>query len=499
MKKSMLLLAFLLPGIFSFTQTSAEALTQSDILQHRPGAPLKPDNEQLYQAYLAASQKKDKHEIQRIIDLFYEKIKSLEPENRLEEIADVYEKIIEICQIEGYPLEKIPGCLYCQTHSLIESGKYKRALAFQLKVVALEEKIYLPDHPDLAISYYDLAQIYGHLGEYQKAVDLCVKATSIYEKNLSPDHLDLATGYNLMALAYSGLGDHAKALEFNLKVFAIREKVLSADDLDMAAAYNNIGLTYCDQGEFNKALEFNLKALNIHEKNLPSDHPDLATSYNNMGISYVKIGEYNKGLEFTLKALDIRKKGLTADHPDLANTYHNLALAYYYLRNFQKALEFNQKALAIFEKTLPSDHISLANCYNNLGLTYYNFGDNLKKALEFDMKAISIFEKILPADHPNLEQLYHKIGKTYLKDRQLPKAKVYFEKYQKISKSQDQACFNWALYYAALKDKTQALENLQKAVSLGFKDLDWISVVGSYSNIQNEPAYKAIVKGLKKG
>ncbi|NUO00445.1 MAG: tetratricopeptide repeat protein [Saprospiraceae bacterium] len=427
MKKSMLLLAFLLPGIFNFAQTGAEALTQSDIRQHSAGAAPARDNEQLYQAYLAASQKKDKHEIQRVIDLFYDKIKSLETENRLEEIADVYEKIMEICQIEGYPTEKIPGCLYCQTRGLIKSGKYQRALAFQLKVVALEEKIYLPDHPNLAVSYYDLAQIYSHLGEHPKAVDLCVKATAIFEKNLSPDHLELAIGYGNLALAYSMLEDYAKALEFNLKT------------------------------------------LDIHKKKLPSDDPELAISYNNVGISYTELGDHNKGLEFTLKALDILEKAPNVNLSDLANIYHDLALAYYYLENYPKALEFNQKALTFFEKTLPSDHISLANSYNNLALVYYGLGSNLKKGMEFNLKSISIYEKILPADDPVLAQAYQNVGSAYLEDGQLPKAKVYFDKYEKISKEEEQIYFNRALYSAALNDKRKALENLQKAVSLGIR------------------------------
>ncbi|MBK7408315.1 MAG: hypothetical protein IPJ40_09780 [Saprospirales bacterium] len=81
-------------------QLVKEAVFDIDSLQDITGAIAILDNEMLFRAYQEASEKKRKaeKEIQQVIDGFYLKIKLLEPQYRFEEIAECYEKIVEIFQ-----------------------------------------------------------------------------------------------------------------------------------------------------------------------------------------------------------------------------------------------------------------------------------------------------------------------------------------------------------------------------------------------------------------
>ncbi len=374
-------------------------------------------------------------------------------------------------------------------------GDYQKALEYGMQALYIREKVLSTNHPDLAMSYNNVAQIYGQFGNYQKQLEYNLKSLSILEKTLPANHPDLAMSYQYMSSALNNLGDDQKALEFNLKASTIWEKVLPADHPNLAMSYNNLALIYSSLSDYQKAQEFNLKALAIWEKVLPADHPDLAVSYNNIAMSYEDHGDLQKALEFILKALAIWEKALPVDHPDVAAAYNNLAVIYSSLGDYQKALEFNQKTLSILEKILPADHPNLATVYSNVGGAYRDIG-NYEKGIEYSQKAISLGEASNPK-HRILNRFYTGLGITYAKARQYSEAKAALEKSESL-KQEWRVYRGWALYYALQKKKKLALESLQKAVTLGFKDLKWLETEPDLKNIRKEKGYKDLVEQLKK-
>ena len=273
-------------------------------------------------------------------------------------------------------------------------GDNRKRLEYNEKSLLIREKVLPVDHPDLAMSYNNLAATYDALGEHQKCLEYNKKALSIREKVLPLDHPHLAASYNNLGAIYHAVGDFQKAL-------TIREKVLPMDHPDLAQSYNNLAVTYGVLGEHQKCLEYNQKAHTIREKMLPVDHPDFVLSYNSLADTYGELGDHQKRLEYNQKALSICERVLLADHPYLALSYNNLAVTYGALGDHQKSLEYDQKALSIREKVLPLDHPDLAITYNNLAATYHDMGD-FQKCIEYFEKALSIQEKVLPLDHPNL-------------------------------------------------------------------------------------------------
>ena len=53
------------------------------------------------------------------------------------------------------------------------------------------------------------------------------------------------------------------------------------------------------------------------------------------------------------------------------------------------------------------------------------------------------------------------------------------------------------MYYVLQNQKEEALEMLEKAVALGYKDLKWLQTDDSMDNIRNEPRFKALLEKLK--
>ena len=63
---------------------------------------------------------------------------------------------------------------------------YERALA-------LREKALGPEHPDVATSLNNLAELYEAQGQYARAEPLYQRALAIAEKALGPEHPNMAT------------------------------------------------------------------------------------------------------------------------------------------------------------------------------------------------------------------------------------------------------------------------------------------------------------------
>ena len=144
----------------------------------------------------------------------------------------------------------------------------------------------LKDTAPLATVYNNLGSIYGDLGDHKKALEFQLKALAIREKVLPPDHPHLAASYNNVGATYSDLGDHKKALEFKLKALEIREKVLPPEHPSLATSYNSVGITYACMKDFLKAAEYLEKALAIREKVLPPEHLYIADTRQN--LAYIR-------------------------------------------------------------------------------------------------------------------------------------------------------------------------------------------------------------------
>jgi len=249
--------------------------------------------------------------------------------------------------------------------------------------------------------YRGLGNCKQHQANYEEAIRLYKKSIEIYKKYY-PNHPDLALSYNSIGNVYGNMGEYTKALSYYEKTLGIQQQSLPPNHPDLAGSYNNIGLVYVNMGEYAKALSYYEKTLSIRQQSLPPNHPHLATSYNNIGSVYVNMGEYAKALSYYEKALAIWQQSLPPNHPHLAGSYNNIGNVYGKLGEYTKALSYYEKTLGIQQQSLPPNHPDLAGSYNNIGLVYVNMGE-YAKALSLCKRAVEIAKQSLPPNHPHLK------------------------------------------------------------------------------------------------
>ena len=255
-------------------------------------------------------------------------------EERIEEVHAIYVKADQWAKDSALPDDKLDGLLDDYAHFLHDYGKYKEAEQVYLRLVSLRERTLGKEHPDTAISFNGIGEVYCSLGEYVTALDYYFKALAIFKKFPDTNYSNIATSYNNIGGVYHQQGNHNMALNFYFKAKIICENNLGKEHPYTAGLYNNIGGVYHQQGDYVKALEYYFKALGIQKNVLKKEHSNTATSYNNIAWVYYSQGDYPNALEYFQKALDILEKVLGPDHPNTKTGKENMKFC-----QFMKALK----------------------------------------------------------------------------------------------------------------------------------------------------------------
>ena len=337
---------------------------------------------------------------------------------------------------------------------LYRTGKFSEAVPLAQQALAIREKALGPDHPDVAASLNNLADLYLQQGRYADAVPLAqrslavrVKALgperrevaaslgtlallyklqgryvdagplykrslAIYEKALGPDHPDVARTLTNLAFLYQAQGYYTDAEPLARRALAINEKALGPDHPDVAAALNELASLYLAEGRYAAAEPLDKRALAIREKTLGPDHRDVAQSFLNLAALYENLGRYTEAEPLLKRSLAISEKALGLDHPDVAAALNLLAMLYYKQGHSADAESLYKRALAICEKAFGSDHLAVANSLNNLALLYQNQG-RYADAEPLYERALAIRKKALGPDRPDVAQSFNNLAVLY--------------------------------------------------------------------------------------
>ncbi|CAF4229329.1 unnamed protein product, partial [Rotaria magnacalcarata] len=71
-----------------------------------------------------------------------------------------------------------------------------KALEFYSKSRKIYEKVLPPNHPNLAVSYWSIGEIYSTIGEYSKSLSFLEKALAIFRNSFSSTHPDIESVMN---------------------------------------------------------------------------------------------------------------------------------------------------------------------------------------------------------------------------------------------------------------------------------------------------------------
>jgi tetratricopeptide (TPR) repeat protein len=288
-----------------------------------------------------------------------------------------------------------------QGSRLEQQGRYDDAIRLTSEALAIREKLLGPDHPDLAKSLNNLAQLYVEKGRLTEAEPLYRRGLAILEKSRGPDDPDVATIVDNLGNLYRAQGHYADAEAAVRRVLAIREKAFGPEDPKVARSLNNLASLYFTEGRYQDAEPLFQHSLAIWQKALGPDDQEVANTLGNLAVLYDAQGRYPEAEELYRRGLAIFEKALGPEHPSVARTLNNLAQVYAAEARYHEAEPLLERSLAIREKTLGPDHPEVGESLNNLAQIAFSQGRYTEAEPPF-RRSLAVREKTLGPDHPDV-------------------------------------------------------------------------------------------------
>ena len=279
--------------------------------------------------------------------------------------------------------------------------KYKEAVSFANKALALVEKQKGRNHPDTAAVLNDFAFIYtgrvfASQDEYASALPLYRRALEIQEAALGENHTSVATTLDNLADVYREQGKYSLALPLYKRALKIREdalkkyphtepagmfwtgtrkkEVLGTNHREVATILDDLADVYKLQGDYALALPLYRRVVDIYEaKYGKGDRAGLAISpLMKLAEAYEDYGYYASAAPVYRRILEIEDMEYE-DKTYLVRTLEKLALVYEKQGEYASAVPLLQRVLNIQEAANDSESMTkpvrdnLARLYDEMG------------------------------------------------------------------------------------------------------------------------------------
>jgi tetratricopeptide (TPR) repeat protein len=205
------------------------------------------------------------------------------------------------------------------------------------------------------------------LARFKQAESLYNRAHQIDEKLFSPDHPEVATHLNNLAGLFMATNRFPEAEPLMRRALEIDEKSLDIDHPSVARDLSNLAQILKDTNRFKEAEPLMRRALEIDENSSGSDHHNVAIDMNNLAQLLQATNRLKEAEPLMRRVVEICKKSLGVEHPNVATAaLGNLALLLKATNRLTEAEPLMKRALKIFEDSLGHDHPYTKGARQNL-------------------------------------------------------------------------------------------------------------------------------------
>jgi len=149
---------------------------------------------------------------------------------------------------------------------LYERARYAEAEPLYQQSLGSWEKALGPEHPSVATSLNNLAELYRAQGKYAELEPLHRRALGIWEKSLGPEYPLVATSLNNLAEHYRAQGKYAEGEPLYQRALRILEKALGPEHPNVATVLVNYALLLRQTGRVSQAAEMDARAKAIRAR-----------------------------------------------------------------------------------------------------------------------------------------------------------------------------------------------------------------------------------------
>lgn len=254
------------------------------------------------------------------------------------------------------------------------------------------------NHPDVATSMNNLAQLLVEQGKIAEAEQLYRKALDISTRLRGADDLETAAIMHNLAALLVLKGSLDEAEQMNRTELAIRRRKLGNKSEDVAKSLNDLGVVLGTKGDLAGAEQLHREALAITQQIYGPEHVNVAATLATVAAIVEERGDYVEAEKFYQQALAMRRKLLGPEHPTVTWTMYNYAYMLTRKGEYQKAEQLAREVLALRGKTLNDEHPMVASTLQVLAKSLMEQGDT-RAAESFLRESLELRRKSLPTDH----------------------------------------------------------------------------------------------------
>ncbi|EPX60673.1 hypothetical protein D187_001322 [Cystobacter fuscus DSM 2262] len=284
---------------------------------------------------------------------------------------------------------------------LMREDKTADALENFRQVVALRQKVYSTEHPEVAAAYNNLGAAFTKAGRFPEAREALSHAQQLYSKTLGPHHLETGNALHNLGILAQKTADEEAAVGYFQGALEAREVGSQRETLDVAMTHATLGASYCHLRDHARCLSANERALDIRRKILGPEHTDVATSLVDVAGALHALGRLDEALEYYQRALRIAEAAEEPVPYQLINPLSGIGEVLLTQGKRAESLSYLQRALALAEKNEADEIWALSTVVEDLGDWYLKGGQH-RQALQYYQRALALDEKRLSARHPAL-------------------------------------------------------------------------------------------------
>ncbi len=195
---------------------------------------------------------------------------------RFEDGSRFYERALELARAMEPHSDILPTLLHNVGGLHHARGAFAEAVAPSREAWELRRAALGEDHPHTLADEVAYAAILDGLGRYTESRPIYERAVAAYQRIFGPEHYEVASTLHNLAALEAAEGNVARAEELYRGALAMKERLLGIEHPDTALTAGNLSGVLEDRGQPHEALELARQALMVMERTLEKDHPHVA-------------------------------------------------------------------------------------------------------------------------------------------------------------------------------------------------------------------------------
>ena len=251
----------------------------------------------------------------------------------------------------------------------------------------------LEEAPEIRATLLDaVGGVYRDLEFYTEARPFLEQALVLRRSSLGDQHPLVAESLHNLANLELRVKDLGKAEERMRQAIAIQRKAFPQGHRDFARGLNNLASLLRRQDKFDQAEGFAREALAMRLRLFGPQNLEVAYTLNTLGTIRLDQGQLAEAEDFYLQALEIRRKE-EPESVEVSNSLLNLAELHLRANRSQEALPFAERCLALRHRLYPEGHSRVVNALNLMSRVHTALGDE-ELALRYEAEEKALKEQL---------------------------------------------------------------------------------------------------------